>query len=134
MKIFILTIYLLVVSFVLFSFQKKPSKEIMERGEIIYMDFCVQCHGVDGKGVEKIYPPLAQSDFLKENITQSIAAIKYGMEGEIVVNNKKYNGIMASQGLENSEIADVMNYILNSWDNYSDKIITEEEVDKVNEK
>jgi len=31
-------------------------------------------------------------------------------------------------GLEDEEIADVMNYILNSWGNKSDSIVTPEEV------
>jgi len=36
-----------------------------------------------------------------------------------------YDGIMVNQGLDDEEIADVMNYILNSWGNsYDDQLIT----------
>lgn len=38
---------------------------------------------------------------------------------------------MASQGLTNREIANVMNYITNSWGNKNTTLITEEEVSKV---
>ena len=38
---------------------------------------------------------------------------------------------MAYQGLENDEIADIMNYILNEWGNNSEEFITSARVDKV---
>jgi hypothetical protein len=38
---------------------------------------------------------------------------------------------MEKTGLDNQEIADVMNYILNSWGNKTEKLVTENEVDKV---
>jgi mono/diheme cytochrome c family protein len=39
---------------------------------------------------------------------------------------------MAYQGLENDEIADVMNYILNQWGNSSKNFITTLQVDEIN--
>jgi len=35
---------------------------------------------------------------------------------------------MANQGLEEEEIADVMNYILNQWGNQSEEFITPQQV------
>ena len=57
---------------------------------------------------------------------------EYGLKGEIIVNNKTYNGYMAYQGLENDEIADVMNYILNQWGNSSKNFVTTLQVDEIN--
>lgn len=111
--------------------QTDPLKESIQRGEEIYKDFCVSCHLPNGKGVEKVYPPLANSDYLAKNREASIRGIKYGQKGEIIVNEKTYNGYMAPMGLSNDEIADVMNYITNSWGNKNDKIVTEEEVSKI---
>ncbi|MCF7567761.1 cytochrome c [Sabulilitoribacter arenilitoris] len=108
-----------------------PLKESIERGSEIYADFCVTCHLPDGKGVEGTFPPLANSDYLKNNREASIRGVKYGQDGEITVNGKTYNSYMASLGLDDKEIADVMNYITNSWGNKNDKIITEEEVSKI---
>ena len=85
----------------------------------------------NGKGVPKVFPPLAKSDYLKNYRIESIKAIKYGLSGEITVNGEKYNTAMASQGLTNKEIAAVMNYITNSWGNKNTSLITEEEVSKV---
>jgi len=84
---------------------------------MIYEDFCIQCHLSNGEGLEKVYPPLNNSDYLLKNIDKSIYSIKYGLKGEIIVNGIKYNGVMINQGLDDEEIADVMNYITNSWDN-----------------
>ena len=52
-------------------------------------------------------------------------------EGDIIVNGKKYEGYRENMGLYSDEVADVMNYILNSWNNKYDKIITEEYVDEL---
>ncbi len=113
------------------SLQTDPLKESIQRGHEIYTDFCVSCHLTNGKGVERVYPPLANSDYLKKNRVASIRGIKYGQKGAIVVNGKTYNGYMAPLGLSDDEVADVMNYITNSWGNKNDKIITEEEVSKI---
>lgn len=110
----------------------KPSKvvqdESYERGREVYSDFCLTCHLPNGKGVPGITPPLDGSNWLTEKRKESIHAIKFGLQGPIQVNGETYNGLMAPQGLSNQEVADVMNYILNSWSNSSDKPVTNEEV------
>ncbi len=116
------------ISFNLFS--KKPIQESLLDGQEIYNDFCVQCHLEDGKGIKGIYPPLAKSDFLKD-INQTIYSIKYGLKGPITVNGENYNSIMVSQGLDDEEISDVVNYILNSWGNSTNELITEEIVTSI---
>jgi mono/diheme cytochrome c family protein len=40
---------------------------------------------------------------------------------------------MTAQGLNDQEVADVMNYISNSWGNKADRIFTEEEVANISE-
>ncbi len=106
------------------------SKEFAS-GKQIYDDFCISCHMSNGKGVPSAFPPLDNSDYLKNKRTASIRAIKYGLKGEITVNGKTYNSAMAKQGLSNEEIADVMNYITNSWTNENKLLITVDEVSKV---
>ena len=108
-------------------YQQKPLKQSIADGEEIYIDFCLQCHMDKGQGVPGSFPPLAKSDYLND-IEQSIHAIKYGLNGPIKVNGKPYNSNMISQGLDDEEIADVMNYILRSWGNQSEIIITEQRV------
>jgi mono/diheme cytochrome c family protein len=102
-------------------------------GKEIYTDFCIQCHGVNGKGDNKNFPPLDGSDWLTKKRAQSIHAIKFGQSGEIVVNKKKFNSSMPAMGLSNQEVADVMNYIMKSWSNKQSKIVTEKEVAAIKE-
>lgn len=85
----------------------------------------------DGLGVKEVFPPLANSDYLKTNLNQTIIGIKIGMNKQITVNGKTYDNVMPSMGLTNKEVADVTNYILNSWGNNSDTLITEQEVLKI---
>lgn len=106
-------------------------KNSIERGAEIYSDFCVTCHLPNGKGVAKVFPPLADSDYLMNNRALSIKAIKLGQNGEITVNGTKYNSVMAPLALSNEEVADVMNYITTSWGNKNDTMITPEEVSKI---
>jgi mono/diheme cytochrome c family protein len=47
------------------------------------------------------------------------------LNGPIVVNGKKFNNAMSAMGLSNQEVADVMNYIMNSG---AKKIVTTAEV------
>lgn len=77
------------------------------------------------------FPPLAKADYLNKQTTASIKAVKYGLQGKIVVNGETYQGTMPKPGLYDDEIADIMNYILNSWGNESAEIITEEQVSAI---
>jgi mono/diheme cytochrome c family protein len=79
-----------------------------------------------------VIPPLAKADFLQD-VKATIHSIKYGIHGPVTVNGVKYNGSMAPMGLENDEIADVTNYILNSWGNKSDEIVTVAYVHEIKE-
>jgi|TARA_B110000858_G_scaffold133985_1_gene152290 mono/diheme cytochrome c family protein len=113
--------------------QNKPLEESIADGAGIYQDFCVQCHLDSGEGVSGVFPPLADSDYLLNNIDLSIKGIKYGLNGPIEVNGETYDGVMQNQGLEEEEIADVMNYILNSWNNSSEQVITPQRVSQIQE-
>ena len=128
MKWIISTLLIGVHALGVYLYQEKPLEQSIADGAEIYQDFCLQCHGSKGEGVAGAFPPLAQSDYLKNELEASIRGIKYGMKGPITVNGVTYDGVMANQGLEAEEIADVMNYVLNNWGNKSSKQITPQEV------
>jgi cytochrome c len=109
----------------------KDAQTSISNGKIIYNEMCVVCHMKGGEGVPKIFPPLANSDYLKNNQELSIIGVKKGMSGKMIVNDITYNSVMSPLGLTNKEVADVMNYINNSWGNTYGEIITSEDVTKV---
>ena len=114
--------------------QQQQQTESYKRGKEIYNDFCVTCHLANGKGIAGSFPPLDGSDWLtEEKRNQSIHAIKYGLKGPITVNGEEYNSVMVALGLTDQEVADVMNYINNSWSNKSKKPVTKEEVAAIKE-
>ena len=126
MRFITLTILLLATTI---SAQDETLSNSIERGKLLYEDFCVRCHMPDGKGQKDIIPPIAKSDFLFKHMEESIKALKFGgIDGEIIVNGIKYNSRMEKMGLYDDEIADIMNYTLNSWGNKYDKIIKEDYV------
>jgi mono/diheme cytochrome c family protein len=111
--------------------EKTPLEKSIAQGKEVYADFCMQCHLVNGKGDSKSFPPLDGSDWITKKETQSIHAVKFGQTGAIIVNGKKFNGRMPPMGLSNQEVADVMNYIRNSWSNKNSKMISLEQVQAV---
>ncbi|HSD06534.1 cytochrome c [Flavobacterium sp.] len=111
--------------------QQTSLQKSIANGKELYVEFCVQCHLATGKGNGSTVPPLDGSDWLTKKRTESIHAIKYGQMGEILVNSKKYNGAMPPPGLSDEEVADVLNYVQNSWSNKQNKMVTVDEVAKV---
>lgn len=97
----------------------------IERGKEEYTTHCQNCHMEDGKGQEGVFPPLAKSDFLKKPAKDLIDNTLKGQSGETTVNGQKYNAVMpALDYLTDDQIADILNYVRNSWGNKSAVAIT----------
>ncbi|WP_033961500.1 copper-containing nitrite reductase [Psychroserpens jangbogonensis] len=95
----------------------KTLAEKMESGKNVYMQTCFACHQAEGQGIPNAFPPLAKSDYLNADVNRAIQIVLKGKTGEITVNGEKYNSVMTRQAISSDEIADVMTYIYNSWDN-----------------
>ncbi|UHG89370.1 c-type cytochrome [Spirosoma oryzicola] len=84
-------------------------------GILLYKNYCANCHQNKGEGLAALYPPIANSDYLA-NKNDVICLIRYGQQGPIVVNGKRYNRPMPAQPqLSNLEVAELMTYIYNQW-------------------
>ena len=96
-----------------------PLSASAKRGAEVYKTAtCVACHQPSGEGVDKTFPPLNKSEWLSRNHTDAIRIVLKGMMGPIKVRGKEYNGGMpAQENLTDQQIADVLNYARNSWDN-----------------
>ena len=118
-----------------FPRQDDELEKSIARGKGIYAENCITCHMGAGEGVPETFPPLAKADYLTKTPEKAIHAIKFGLQGKIIVNGVAFDNQMPSPGLDNDEIADVMNYISNSWGNSSEKkIVTEKMVEAIKEK
>jgi mono/diheme cytochrome c family protein len=101
----------------LFFLPPQNLQESMKRGKEVYLLHCQNCHMENGEGTEGINPPLAKTSYLKDT-KKNIGIILNGQTGEVVVNGKKYNAIMNPLNyLDDQQIADVLNYVRNSWGN-----------------
>lgn len=92
-------------------------KQYQVEGAKIYATYCANCHQQDGKGLASLYPPLAGSDYLMNDLKRAACIIKNGQAEEIVVNGETYNQMMPGNPITNLEIAEVLTYITNSWGN-----------------
>ncbi len=88
----------------------------MKRGRSLYIINCQSCHMAAGQGVRMVFPPLVKSDNIA-NKTRMIQVTRLGMKGLLEVNGVKYKGEMNAIPLSDREIADVLNYVRNSWGN-----------------
>jgi mono/diheme cytochrome c family protein len=93
-------VYILPVFLLLLGLSNDEWEASIARGEELYMDYCITCHMAEGEGIEGLYPPLAKSDYLMEDLDRAIGVVKNGLGGEIVVNGQTYNSYMPAPGLE----------------------------------
>lgn len=113
------------------SKSEKNLKASMEKGKQLYDVYCISCHMQEGQGVKNVFPPLAKSDFLMGDIPRAIHVVKYGQQGEITVNGQTYNSVMTPLGISDEEVADILNYVTNSWGNTNETLITPKQVSKI---
>lgn len=97
-------------------------EERIKLGKQIYSQTCFACHQLEGQGLANAFPPLAKSDYLNEDVNRAIEIVLKGKTGEITVNGSKYNSVMTSQTLTDEEVANVLTYIYNNWDNNKSEV------------
>ncbi|HET9056496.1 MAG TPA: copper-containing nitrite reductase [Chitinophagaceae bacterium] len=104
------------------EFKASNYTERVAMGKTVYAKTCLACHQENGIGIPNAFPPLAQSDFLNEDPNRAIEIVLKGKQGEVIVNGKKFNGIMPAQVLSNEEIANVLSYVYSNWGNKKHEI------------
>ena len=88
------------------------------QGKLLYATYCSNCHQRDGTGLAKLYPPLANSDYLMADVSRAACIVRNGQEGSIEVNGIEYNLKMTGLAeLKPLEIAEILTYVTNSWGN-----------------
>jgi nitrite reductase (NO-forming) len=99
-------------------------------GQALFAGTCSVCHQPNGAGVPGVFPPLAKSDYLAADLTRATRVVLHGLNGKVNVNGQDYNSVMPPMAqLTDDEVANILTYVLNSWDNPGGRI-TKEEVKK----
>jgi len=103
--------------------QKKPAvtsmtfDERMSKGQNLYAANCAACHQPNGEGIPGAFPPLAGSDYWKDDKNIAINVVINGLSGEIMVKGQKYNSVMPAVDFSDAETASVLTYVFNTWGN-----------------
>lgn len=105
--------------------EKPDLEEKMELGKNVYGRTCVACHQASGQGIPSVFPPLAESDYLNEDVKRAIDIVLHGKSGEITVNGETYNSVMTAQNISDQEAANVLTYIYNNWGNNGTEVTEE---------
>jgi len=104
----------------------------IERGKAVYMQTCFTCHQATGQGVPGAFPPLAGTDYTTGDARRMVAIVIKGINPPFKVNNVPYVVPMPPPDLafpilkEDAKVADVVNYVRNSFGNKDAKGVTAE--------
>jgi len=107
------------------SNQKKLAA-LYPKGAHIFTTLCQTCHGQDGNGVTALAPPLNKSNWVQGNKNQLVPIVLFGLTGPVKVADHEYKapeingdmpGIGSNDEYNDEDIAQVLNYIRNSWNN-----------------
>jgi mono/diheme cytochrome c family protein len=108
-----------------------PPETSMKAGKAIYDHACVACHEADGSSAPHIYPPLPGNANLQS--ADPLSTLRILLDGAQTVTTPRAPnaGSMPAYArqLSDQEIADVANYIRNSWGNAA-PLVTPAEVAK----
>ena len=78
-------------------------------------------------GLPGVFPPLAKSDFLAADPKRAMNIVLHGLNGKIKVNGQEYDSVMPPMTqLNDDEVANILTYVLNSWDNPGGRVSAED--------
>ena len=101
--------------------------EQIAAGKQLFTGTCSVCHQANGEGLPNVFPPLAKSDFLAADPKRAMTIVTHGLTGKITVNGHEYDSVMPPMAqLTDDEVANILTYVLNSWDNPGGQISKEE--------
>jgi len=84
-----------------------------------YAQFCMPCHGADGKGFARVFPPLAGNPTVADPDSASLVNLLLGGAVTARVNTAPTDYHMPGYGwtLDNQELANLLTFIRTSWGN-----------------
>jgi mono/diheme cytochrome c family protein len=97
-----------------------------EVGKVVYEQYCLACHQIDGSGVPQLTPPLINTDYVKGDKTKLINVILKGLQGVEVEGEMYDNPMPPFDYLSDEEVAAVLTYIRSNFSNKASAIKKED--------
>ena len=91
------------------------------KGAKLFRQICAACHGINGKGINGLAPPLEHSEYVSEPVERLALIILHGVTGPIHVNGELYKlnqsmpGLLANDALSDKDIAGIISYVTNGF-------------------
>ncbi|NLJ92144.1 MAG: cytochrome c [Aeromonadales bacterium] len=87
------------------------------QGAELFLAHCSSCHQQNGAGINSAIPPLKNSPYINADPEVAINIILFGIEGEINVAGRTYQGRMPTFGnnLTNKQVAAISQYLHEQW-------------------
>jgi cbb3-type cytochrome c oxidase subunit III len=97
----------------------RPDQNLMKAGEAIFADSCSACHQADGKGVPRMFPPLAGNANVQSADPTSIIRVILEGARTVPTDARPTPSSMPAFGwrLSDQEVAAIATYVRNNWGN-----------------
>lgn len=96
-------------------------------GEKVFTNNCVSCHQSNGLGVPNLAPPLSETEYVTGDKERLIGIVLNGFNEDVEIKGEYYSNPMPSfDYLTDEEIADVLTFVRNSFNNQAAAITPEE--------
>ena len=93
------------------------------RGALLYVEYCTVCHRADGKGVPRIFPALDGNSAVFSKNADSVLQITLGGGRMPDTPHDRMAFTMPEfTNLADADVAEVVNYVRNSWTNQAPEI------------
>ena len=97
--------------------EQEASQDNSAQGAELFVAHCSSCHQQNGSGISGAIPPLKDSPYINADPEVAINIILFGIEGEINVAGRTYQGRMPTFGnnLTNKQVAAISQYLHEQW-------------------
>ncbi len=101
------------------------------RGGLGYVQFCSTCHQLDGRGMDKLFPPLANNSSVQsKDPTSVIHVVLSGWMSPETKLAKRAFGMPNYSSLTDKELAEIISFVRTKWGNQG-SLVTADEIKKV---
>ena len=111
----------------------KPVSQVREsdlyktRGGLGYVQFCSTCHQDDGRGMDKLFPPLANNSSVQSrNPASVIHVVLSGWKSAETEQAKRAFDMPGYSSLSDQELAEIITFVRSQWGNQGEAVSAED--------